>query len=79
MVKDSKRFWFMVILCGVLGSVFGATTSQAAINQCFTDDSPSHDCLTQNPVEKKVEGISMGILVGVSAAIGASWRALQKN
>jgi hypothetical protein len=29
-------------------------------------------------MERKVEGISMGLLAGVSAAIGASWRVLQK-
>ena len=68
----------MIILCGVFGSAFGATTSQAAINQCLTDETPSNECLTQSPIEKQVEGISMGLLVGVSAAIGASWRALQK-
>lgn len=78
MSKNSNRFWFLVIFCGVFGSVLGATTSQAAINQCLTDETPNHACLTQDPVEKQVEGISMGLLVGVSAAIGASWRVLQK-
>lgn len=78
MGNDPKRFWFMVVLCGILGSIFGATTSQAAINDCFADDSPSHECLMQDPIEKKVEGISMGVMVGISAAIGASWRVLQK-
>jgi hypothetical protein len=78
MGNNSKRFWFLVTFCGILGSVLGATTSQAAINQCFTDASPSHECMTQSPMERKVEGISMGLLAGVSAAIGASWRVLQK-
>ncbi|WAL58676.1 hypothetical protein [Thermocoleostomius sinensis] len=74
----NSRFWLLVILCGVSGSVLGATTSQAAINECLTDATPSTECLTQNPMEKKVEGISMGLMAGVSAAIGASWRIWQK-
>jgi hypothetical protein len=74
----NSRFWLLVILCGVFGSVLGATTSQAAINQCLTDATPSNECLTQNPMEKKVEGISMGLMAGVSAAIGAGWRIWQK-
>jgi hypothetical protein len=78
MGKDSKRFWLLVILCGVFGSVLGATTSEAAINECFTDATPSNECLTQDPIERKVEGISMGLMVGVSAAVGASWRLWQK-
>lgn len=75
MGKNSKRFWLLVGFCGISGIILGATTSQAAINECLADDTPSHECLVQDPVTKKVEGIGMGLMVGVSAAVGAAWQA----
>ena len=74
MSKDSKRFWILVSLCGLLGIGMGATTSQAAINECLADETPSNECMTQDPATKKLEGIGMGLMVGVCAAFGAAWR-----
>lgn len=78
-IKGPKRFWVLVTLCGLSGIILGATTSQAAIDQCLTDDTPSSECLTQDPIEKKIEGISMGLMAGVSAAIGAAWNIKHKE
>jgi hypothetical protein len=74
MGKDSKRFCLLVTLCGLMGIAMGATTSQAAINECLADSSPSHECLIQDPATRKLEGIGMGLMVGVCAAVGAAWR-----
>ncbi|NJO39115.1 MAG: hypothetical protein HC769_07070 [Cyanobacteria bacterium CRU_2_1] len=79
MGRDSKRFWFVITVCAALGVVFGATTSQAAIDQCLSDDTPSHECLTQDPLAKRVEGIGMGLMVGVGAAVGAVWQVDRKS
>lgn len=77
MGNNSKRFWLLVTLCGIAGIATGATTSQAAINQCLSDETPSYECLTQNPETKRIEGMSMGLIAGVSAAVGAAWQAGQ--
>lgn len=74
MVKDPKRFWLVILLCGLSGMLMGATTSQAAINECLSDNTPSTECLTQDPVRIKVESMSMGLIAGVCAAVGATWK-----
>lgn len=79
MGKDPKRFWLVVILCGISGMLMGATTSQATINECLTDSTPSQSCLTQDPNLLKVESVAMGLLAGVGAAFGATWQATQEK
>lgn len=74
MGNNSKRFWLLVTLCGVAGIITGATTSQAAINQCLSDETPNHECLMQDPDVKRIEGMSMGLIAGISAALGAAWQ-----
>lgn len=79
MGRNSTRFWLAVTLCGVLGVIFGATTSEAAISQCLAAENPTDECLTQDPIIKRVEGISMGLFVGIGAAVGATWQIGQKE
>ncbi len=74
MGRNSRRAWLAIAVCGALGIIFGATTSQAAINECMTTSTPTNECLLQDPVVKRVEGIGMGLFVGVGAAIGATWQ-----
>lgn len=52
----------------------GATTSQAALNECLNADTPSQECLTQDPTMLKLENIGMGLVMGVGAAVGATWK-----
>lgn len=79
MGRDAKRFWLIVIICGITGVVFGATTSQAAINQCLSTENPTNECLTQDPLMKRFEGMGMGLFVGVGSAVGATWQIGQKE
>jgi len=37
------------------------------------------ECLTQDPLQKQIEGMSVGLFVGVGAAIGATWQQRQSN
>jgi hypothetical protein len=74
MGRKINRLPFLIVLCSVLGVVFGATASQAEMNQCLTAANPTDQCLTQNPTTKRVEGMAMGLFAGAGAAIGATWR-----
>jgi hypothetical protein len=79
MVKKIDSSVLTIVLCGALGVVLGATASQAEMNQCLTAANPSHQCLTQDPVMKRVEGMSMGFFAGAGAAIGATWQMKRKG
>ncbi|MBW4468407.1 MAG: hypothetical protein KME07_23520 [Pegethrix bostrychoides GSE-TBD4-15B] len=74
MVKKPDRAPLLIALCSVAGLLVGATSSQAEMNQCLNDATPSSQCLTQNPVAKRVEGMSMGLFAGAGAAVAATWR-----
>lgn len=79
MLKKIDRSLLTIVVCGALGVVLGATASQAEMNQCFTAERPSDQCLMQDPVMKRVEGMSMGFFAGAGAAIGATWRMQRKD
>ena len=63
-----------IALCSLLGILFGATASQAEMNQCLTADNPTDQCLMQDPTLKRIEGMGMGLFVGAGAAIGVTWQ-----
>ena len=69
----------LIVLCSLFGIVLGATSSQAEMNQCLTAENPTDDCLTQNPVQKRIEGMGMGLFAGAGAAVGATWHLGQKK
>jgi hypothetical protein len=70
---------FVIVLCSLFGLVFGATASQAEMNQCLASKNPSNQCLTQNPTLKRLEGMGMGLFAGAGAAIGATWHFKKKG
>ncbi len=70
---NKQRFALILLLCSAAGVIFGATTSQAALQECLTSNNPSNKCLTQDPVLNQVEGMGMGLFVGIGAALGATW------
>jgi hypothetical protein len=74
MGRKNNRLALVVILCSLFGVIFGATASQADMNQCLTAANPTNECLTQNPVAKRAEGMAMGLFAGAGAAIGATWQ-----
>jgi hypothetical protein len=79
MGRKIDRLPLTIVLCSVLGVFLGATASQAEINQCLTVDNPSNQCLTQNPIMKRLEGMGMGLFAGAGAAVGASWHMKTKG
>jgi hypothetical protein len=36
---------------------------------------PSAQCLTKSPVTRTIEGMSVGLVAGLGAALGAVWQA----
>ncbi|UBF27721.1 hypothetical protein K9N68_07345 [Kovacikia minuta CCNUW1] len=75
--KKNGSFLLMVILCSTAGVILGGTSSWAESNQCMKADVLTQECLTKSPIVKTVEGMGVGLLAGIGAAIGATWQAKQ--
>jgi len=76
--KKSRAFLIMVLVCSTAGVVLGGTSSWAESNRCMQAEVLTKDCVTKSPVVKTIEGMGVGLLAGVGAAIGATWQARQK-
>ena len=64
----------MTMLCSVAGVVLGGTASWADSNHCLQVETPTVECLTQNPTVKTLEGMGAGLLAGIGAALGIAWQ-----
>ncbi|MDP8966329.1 MAG: hypothetical protein M3O33_20565 [Cyanobacteriota bacterium] len=71
MDRKSNRLLILIATCSVAGVVLGGTTSWAQSNQCLNSKNLTNECLTQDPVTKTIEGMSVGLLAGAGAAAGA--------
>lgn len=72
MDRKYKRLLTLVASCSVVGIVLGGTTSWAYSNQCLQAENLTSECLTQDPVTKTIQGMSVGLLAGAGAAVGAA-------
>ena len=79
MVRKTSRLFILVVTCSAVGVVLGGTASQAEINQCQNATSVTNECLTQDPFSKTLEGMSVGLLAGAGAALGATFQIKQKD
>lgn len=70
----NKRFLILIAACSVAGVILGGTTSWASTNQCLQAEYLTSECLTQDPVTKTVQGMSVGLLAGAGAAVGAAFQ-----
>ncbi|MBD2462477.1 hypothetical protein H6G89_15635 [Oscillatoria sp. FACHB-1407] len=77
--NHSQRLFLFVGICSILGVVLGGTASHAEMQQCLTAETPSNECLTQDPTIKVVEGMSGGLVAGAGAAIAVTWQSWQKK
>jgi len=69
----AKRLLLLALSCSIAGVVLGGTVSWAESNLCLKDTRITSECLTQDPIQKTLEGMSMGLVAGVGAAFGATW------
>lgn len=72
MGRKYSRFLLLIASCSIAGVILGGTTSWAYSNQCLQDKNPTSECLTLDPVNKTIEGMSGGLLAGAGAAVGAA-------
>jgi hypothetical protein len=68
----NNRFLILIATCSVAGVILGGTTSWAYSNQCLQAENLTSQCLTQDPVVKTMQGMSVGLLAGAGAAVGAA-------
>jgi hypothetical protein len=73
MDRKTQRLLLLVASCSVAGVIVGGTASFAQSNLCLQAERLTSDCLTQNPVQKTVQGMSTGLLAGAGAAFGVAW------
>lgn len=74
MVRKAQRLTILMVACGTAGVFLGGAASWAESQECFQVDLPSSQCLQQRPGWKTLEGMSMGLVAGVGAALGATWQ-----
>lgn len=79
MVRKNSRLLILIATCSAVGVILGGTSSLAQTNQCLTATMPTAECLTQDPVMKTLEGMSLGLVAGAGAALGATWQIWQKQ
>ena len=70
----NNRFLILIATCSVAGVILGGTTSWAYSNQCLQAENLTSQCLTQDPVVKTMQGMSVGLLAGAGAAVGAAFQ-----
>lgn len=75
----TKRFLLLIVACSATGVVLGGTASWAESNQCLQANAITSECLTQEPAMKTLEGMSVGLVAGAAAAIGAVWQIKQQD
>jgi hypothetical protein len=75
----NNRLILFIVACSALGVALGGTAAQAQINQCELAKTPTNECLTQDPLYTTLEGMSVGLLAGAGAALGATFQLWQKN
>jgi hypothetical protein len=74
MGRKNNRLLILIATCSITGVILGGTTSWASTNQCLEARNLTSECLTQNPVQKTVRGMSVGLLAGAGAAVGAAFQ-----
>jgi hypothetical protein len=74
MGRKDYRFIILIVLCSIAGVILGGTTSWAQSTQCLQVEHLTNECLTQSPLNKTIEGMSVGLLAGAGAAVGAAFQ-----
>ncbi|MBE9049502.1 hypothetical protein IQ243_03605 [Nostocales cyanobacterium LEGE 11386] len=79
MDRKTKRLLLLVVSCSLTGVILGGTSSWAESNLCLQAETVTSDCLTQDPINKTIQGMSTGLLAGAGAACGAAWNARHED
>ena len=79
MDRKTKRLLLLVVFCSLTGVILGGTTSWAESNMCLEAKTVTSDCLTQDPIQKTIQGMSTGLVAGAGAACGVAWQLRQQD
>jgi hypothetical protein len=79
MERKTKRLLLLVVFCSLTGVILGGTASWAESNLCLEAKTVTSDCLTQDPIQKTIQGMSTGLVAGAGAAFGVAWQLRQKD
>ncbi len=79
MDRKTKRLLLLVVFCSVAGVILGGTASWAQSNLCLQDSKVTSECLTQDPIQKTIQGMATGLVAGAGAACGAAWNARHED
>ncbi|MEH2238298.1 hypothetical protein [Nostoc sp.] len=74
MVRKTQRLLLLVVSCSITGVILGGTAGWAESSLCLQDSKVTSECLTQDPIQKTIQGMSTGLLAGAGAALGAAWQ-----
>ena len=74
MDRKTKRLLLLVVSCSATGVILGGTASWAQSKECLQAPTVTSECLTQDPINKTIEGMSTGLIAGAGAALGAAWQ-----
>ena len=70
----TNRFILLIVACSAAGVLVGGTASWAESTQCMKAELPTSNCLMQNPIVETFEGMSVGLIAGAGAAVGATFQ-----
>ena len=74
MDTETKRLLLLVVSCCAIGILMGGVISWTQSTTCLQASNVTSQCLTQNPIEKIVQGMGTGLGAGAGAAFGIAWQ-----
>lgn len=75
----TNRLFLLIIACSATGVVLGGASSWVDSHQCLQGNNITTQCLTQDPMLNTIQGMSLGLVAGAGAAIGATWQINQED
>jgi len=72
MDRKTNRLMLLIVACSAAGVVVGGTSNWVDSHQCLKKQAPTMECLTQDPLVKTIDGMSIGLIAGAGAALGAT-------
>lgn len=74
MVIKTNRFTVLIVSCSAAGVLVGGVSNWIESHQCLQATTPTTECLLQDPTLKTIQGMSMGLIAGAGAALGATFQ-----
>jgi hypothetical protein len=79
MVRKSNRLIVLITACSAAGAIIGGTSNWIDSHTCLQAAQVTTKCLTQDPLVSTIQGMSIGLVAGAGAAVGASRQVKQRD